>query len=595
MDVWAVLSLIAEVALRLWNEISAVVAVVPPRFAVAGACLFMALVLLALAFTSRRAPRAPMQTQRPATARRRGKLSADEAFADYAPGRDLAPSPPLARNTFASANEPQGPSLGVPASTRDIVARLEAKRGSRVIAIIHRENMERGFLDVADLEDTLTAIRQTPKDKPLDIIIHSPGGHIRVGQQIARAIKAHPAKTTVFVPYFALGSTTFMAFAADEIVMSAHAALSPVDPFAGAGPASSVLKGIKSKPIAKVADETVICADIAQKLLNEAKRVTCELMESKHDHDGVCRMADELVSGKFSRDRAITATSATMLGLNVSVDMPSEVFDLIRSCRRGNEHDTSVTFLDHDLIRSCRRGNEHDTSVTFLDHVDRKIAPSHDRVRSAMAVGAIDSGVVHLAERAKGQPRSAVKTAWLAHSGGHLPEDNVSRAKTLIRRIEQERGSRVICIIHGENMENEAFNFDDLEDVLSAIVASDTSKPLDIVLHTQGGNSFTGRQIARAIKSHKARKTVFVPYYAMSAGSRISLAADQIVMGAQATLGPIDTQLYGWPAPSILQLLNVKPIDSISDEFLILAEEARKIMAEGRASACDLLQGTYSH
>ncbi|MCE9523258.1 MAG: hypothetical protein K8S25_12605, partial [Alphaproteobacteria bacterium] len=248
-----------------------------------------------------------------------------------------------------------------------------------------------------------------------------------------------------------------------------------------------------------------------------------------------------------------------------------------------------------DLIRSCRRGNEHDTSVTFLDHVDRKIAPSHDRVRSAMAVGAIDSGVVHLAERAKAQPRSAVKTAWLAHSGGHLPEDNVSRAKTLIRRIEQERGSRVICIIHGENMENEAFNFDDLEDVLSAIVASDTSKPLDIVLHTQGGNSFTGRQIARAIKSHKARKTVFVPYYAMSAGSRISLAADQIVMGAQATLGPIDTQLYGWPAPSILQLLNVKPIESISDEFLILAEEARKIMAEGRASACDLLQDTYSH
>ena len=205
------------------------------------------------------------------------------------------------------------------------------------------------ILDVEDLEDALTAIRQTPKTKPLDIILHSPGGHIRVGQQIARAIKAHPAKTTVFVPYFALGSASFMAFAADEIVMSAHAALTPVDPFTPAGPASAVLKGIANKPIAKVEDETVMCADIARKMVDEAKRVTCELMHSKHDHSGVCRLADEFVSGKFSRDRAITAEIAKEAGLNVNVRMPAAVYDLIRSCRRGHEHDTSVV-----LSRSAR-------------------------------------------------------------------------------------------------------------------------------------------------------------------------------------------------------------------------------------------------
>jgi hypothetical protein len=66
-------------------------------------------------------------------------------------------------------------------------------------------------------------------------------------------------------------------------------------------------------------------------------------------------------------------------------------------------------------------------------------------------------------------------------------------------------------------------------------------------------------------------------------------------MGAHATLGPIDTQLFGLPSPSILQLLTIKPIEAIKDEFLILAQEARKIMAEGRATACELLQGTYSN
>jgi ClpP class serine protease len=468
------------------------------------------------------------------------------------------------------------------ASTREILDRLEAKRGSRVIAIIHRENMARDRLDAVDLEDALTAIRKTPKDRPLDVIIHSPGGWISCAQQIARAIKAHPAKTTVFVPYFALGSTSFMAFAADEVVMSQHAALSPVDPFVAYGSASSVLAGLKNKPVDRISDTTLIYADFAKKLLDETRRVTCELMHEGKEHCGACRMADELVSGKSYSWRAISPIAAKELGMRVSIAMPAEVYDLIRSCRRDNEQAASVAYLDYD--RQPARAAQP------------AALPPPERQRFELA-GAIDSSVVYMERSHAPKKRRAQRhenLVWLAHSGGHVPEAAVDRAKAIIHRIEQERGSRVICVIHGENMENEAFDFDDLEDVLSAIVASDASRPLDIVLHTQGGNSFTGRQIARAIKSHQARKTVFVPYFAMSAGSRIALAADQIVMGAHAMLGPIDTQLYAGPAPSIVQLSKLKPFESISDEYLILAEEARKIIQEGRATARELLQGSYS-
>jgi ClpP class serine protease len=591
VDVWAVLSLIAEAIERLWGEAVGMIAPWPEQYLVAGTLLAVALVLLALAGVRRGGDKAEAK-RAPGPAHGR-MLTADEAFSAHAVhARDVQPTDEFRiteqlRSTFDKGltfdvgpvkpafTPPLQPT--VPGTARDIIARLEAKRGSRVIAIIHRENMEREYLDVVDLEDSLTAIRMTPKDKPLDIIIHSPGGSIRVGQQIARAIHAHPAKTTVFVPYFALGCSTFMAFAADEIVMSAHAALSPVDPFVGMGPASSVLKGIQGKPIEKVDDETVIFADVARKMLSESRRVTCELMHDGQDHDGTCRMADELVSGKWSRDRAITADAARELGLTVSLQMPGEVYELIRSCRRAGGHETSVTYIDHSG--------------------DDAHAPLKDRARHAPPIGMFDSSVRELAERAKAPATrtSASRLVWLAHSGGHVPEASLERAKAIIRHIEEQRGSHVICVIHGENMENDSFDFDDLEDVLSALVASDPGRPLDIVLHTQGGNSFTGRQIARAVKSHRARKTVFVPYFAMSAGSRIALSADQIVMGAHATLGPIDTQLYGWPAPSILQLLNVKPQSAISDEFLVLAEEARKIMIEGRASACELLKGTYSH
>jgi ClpP class serine protease len=512
---------------------------------------------------------------------RRG-AGANEAFAEHAGGRFVAEAMPRI-GTDGIPSTLDAPALTMTGSTREILARLEARRGSRVIAIIHREHSKRNWLDVLDLEDALTAIRKAPKNKPLDIILHSGGGLIRAAQQIARAIHAHPAKTTVFVPYYALGSITFMAFAADEIVMSAHAALSPVDPFVGAGPASSVLAGIKGKPVERIEDETIIAADIAKKMLDEARRLTCELMTDGRENAGVCRLADELVSGKWSRDRAITAPIAKELGLTVSLQMPNDVYELVRSCRRSAEHET--------------------TSVAYLDDGERREVHGdsyRDRPRLAAPVGVLDSGIAAITERERlpavfpQYRRGVSRSVWLAHAGVEVPAAAADRAEALIRRIEEVRGSRVVCVIHGENMENDQFNFADLEDVLSALVASDPSRPLDIILHTQGGNSFAGRQIARAIKAHPARKTVFVPYFAMSAGTRVALAADQIVMGVQATLGPIDTQLYGMPAPSILQLLAVKPHEAIKDEFLILAEEARKIMAEGHATACDLLQGTYS-
>lgn len=523
-------------------------------------------------------PARPVVPQPPK--RRWGRtISADEGFASHTFVTEAMPR--IGMDGIPSTLD--APALTMTGSTREILARLEAKRGSRVIAIIHRENSKRNWLDVIDLEDALTAIRKAPKNKPLDIIIHSGGGLIRASQQIARAIHAHPAKTTVFVPYYALGSTTFMAFAADEIVMSAHAALSPVDPFVGAGPASSVLAGIKGKPVERIEDETVIAADIAKKMLDEARRLTCELMTDGRENAGVCRLADELVSGKWSRDRAITAPIAKELGLNVSLQMPNDVYELVRSCRRAAEHETtSVAYLDEG-----ERYDPHGDSY-------------RDRPRHAGPVGVLDSGIAAITERERTPAvfsqyrRNVSRSVWLAHAGVEVPAASADRAEALIRRIEEVRGSRVICVIHGENMENDQFNFADLEDVLSALVAGDPTRPLDIILHTQGGNSFAGRQIARAIKAHPARKTVFVPYFAMSAGTRVALAADQIVMGAQATLGPIDTQLYGMPAPSILQLLSVKPQEAIKDEFLILAEEARKIMIEGHATACDLLQGTYS-
>jgi ClpP class serine protease len=104
--------------------------------------------------------------------------------------------------------------------------------------------------------------------------------------------------------------------------------------------------------------------------------------------------------------------------------------------------------------------------------------------------------------------------------------------------------------------------------------------PLDIILHTPGGLVLAALQIARAIGDHKAKVTVFVPHYAMSGGTLIALAADEIVMSRYAVLGPVDPQLGQSPAASILKVVEQKPIAEIDDDTLVKADIARKAIAQ---------------
>jgi ATP-dependent protease ClpP protease subunit len=53
--------------------------------------------------------------------------------------------------------------------------------------------------------------------------------------------------------------------------------------------------------------------------------------------------------------------------------------------------------------------------------------------------------------------------------------------------------------------------------------------PIYLILHTPGGLVLAAMQIARAVESHKAKVTVYVPVYAMSGGTLMALAADEIL------------------------------------------------------------------
>jgi len=172
--------------------------------------------------------------------------------------------------------------------------------------------------------------------------------------------------------------------------------------------------------------------------------------------------------------------------------------------------------------------------------------------------------------------------------------------KRLIALIERERKSRVVLLVHRqETMSLLGFplfryiDINDSEEVIHAIHLTDPEIPLDLVLHTPGGLVLAATQIARAVFKHKGKVTVFVPHYAMSGGTLIALAADEIVMCEHAVLGPVDPQLGEYPAASILKAAHQKPIAEVDDKTLILADQAEKAIAQMRQEVTELLADKY--
>ena len=224
----------------------------------------------------------------------------------------------------------------IEASRRLLIARLEKKRGSRIIVLAHRQETMSflGFplvryIDVNDSEEVIRAIHLTDANVPIDIILHTPGGLVLAATQIASAINRRKGKVTAFVPHYAMSGGTLIALAADEIVMSDHAVMGPVDPQVGQYAAASVLKAVAQKSKDRVDDETLILADQAAKAIQQVHDTVAELLRGKYPDPVVSNLAAMLSEGRWTHDFPITFDYAKELGLHVSSEMPSEILDLM--------------------------------------------------------------------------------------------------------------------------------------------------------------------------------------------------------------------------------------------------------------------------
>ncbi|HWV83118.1 MAG TPA: ATP-dependent Clp protease proteolytic subunit [Hyphomicrobiaceae bacterium] len=234
---------------------------------------------------------------------------------------------------------------------------IEQAHGSRVITMIHRQERRSllGFsvarhIDLEDAQTIIAAIKETPRDMPIDLVLHTPGGLVLAAMQIARAVEAHPSKVTVYVPVYAMSGGTLIALAADEIVMGEFSVLGPIDPQIAGFPAASIAKVPKMKPIDQVFDLTLVLADVSEKALDQVKRGAVELLTPQMEEGAARALAEKLAGGHWTHDYALTAEEARAIGLPVKVAMPNEILDLMKLYPQPVQQ-SGVDFLPVDLPR----------------------------------------------------------------------------------------------------------------------------------------------------------------------------------------------------------------------------------------------------
>jgi ClpP class serine protease len=217
---------------------------------------------------------------------------------------------------------------------RRALAALSRKRQATVITLIHRQETMSllGFplvryIDIDDAEGVLRAIRETPTGRPIEIILHTPGGMVIAARQIATALADHDARVTAVVPHYAMSGGTLIALAADDIQIDPHASLGPVDPQLGQYPAASLI-AVAERP-GRHDDQTLIMADLGRKAVAQVEGLTERLLARHMPHERAAGVAHLLATGTWTHDHPLQLRDLNALGLPTRPDIPEPERELM--------------------------------------------------------------------------------------------------------------------------------------------------------------------------------------------------------------------------------------------------------------------------
>jgi ClpP class serine protease len=221
-----------------------------------------------------------------------------------------------------------------------LIRELEKERGSRVITLIHRKepwstDEDEPEIVLEDSELILQEVRETPPGTPIDFILHTEGGLAFAADLISIALKHHKGKVTVMIPFYAMSEGTYVALAAQEIMMERYSILAPLEPVLDDMPANSIIGILKRKPIEQISDRTILMAESARMELENAREFVKWLLLDKMPQEQVEQVASFLLGGFMASSTPITLDVARAIGLNVIEGVPEKVHQLFETIEFG--------------------------------------------------------------------------------------------------------------------------------------------------------------------------------------------------------------------------------------------------------------------
>ena len=234
-----------------------------------------------------------------------------------------------------------------------IIRSIEKQRQSRVITMIHRQETMSllGFpvaryIDIEDSEQILRAIRLTPDEMPIDLVLHTPAVWYWHPSKLPVHC-VHKGKVTASYP--TMPCLRYSQLSPDEIVMDPDAVIGPIDPQLGLTqggyyPAASVLKALEV-PNPNRDDQTLILGDIARKAMNQVYSVVYSLVKENMPEDKARELARALSDGRWTHDYPLTLEQARNLGLPVIDTVPREIYSLMNLYPQSGQRRPSVEFI----------------------------------------------------------------------------------------------------------------------------------------------------------------------------------------------------------------------------------------------------------
>ena len=169
----------------------------------------------------------------------------------------------------------------------------------------------------------------------------------------------------------------------------------------------------------------------------------------------------------------------------------------------------------------------------------------------------------------------------------HQIEERLDNLATDIVNL-RHRDLLVLYYPDGADIENE--NIEHIYDeFITRHALFGQSVPLDVLIHTQGGDPDAAYMVAQVIRNFSNDVVMLVPYYAHSAGSLMCFCGDSIRLGQYATLSPIDITLED---PALQEPIILGSVDAYMDFVAAMRQMVEDALQETHESRRKSIAGS---